>query len=82
MEERRERELEMGAMTLSRMRLIITMLSIKDLYVTLSINETQHKNTAITLSGVFYLLLCYAECHYAKCCYANVVMMSVVAPRN
>jgi hypothetical protein len=57
MEERRERELEMGAMTLSRMRLSITMLSIKDLYVTLSMNDIQHKNTAIMLSAVFYLLL-------------------------
>jgi len=26
--------------------------------VTLSINDAQHKNTAIMLSGMFYLLLC------------------------
>jgi hypothetical protein len=54
-------------------------LSIKGLYVTLSINDTQHNN-----------VLPYAECRYAECHILfivmlsinmlNAVMLSVVAP--
>jgi hypothetical protein len=45
-----------------------TTLSIKGLYVTLSINDTEH-NTALryTLHFIYW----YAECHYAKYRYAE-----------
>ncbi len=54
----------MSTTTLYRTILSITTLSIKDLYVTLSINKTQHKTTAC-------FIYCYAECHYADCHYAE-----------
>ncbi len=47
-----------GATTLSITTLGIMTLSIKGLYVTLSVSNNQHKCSAIVLSVAFYLLLC------------------------
>ena len=51
--------------------------TLQGLFVTLSINDTQHNKIATILS-VFMLSVviysyCYAECHYAECCGAFVV---------
>ncbi len=65
---------KIGVMTLSIMTLNITKfsvitLSIRGLFVTLSIsvsiNDTKHNN-ALSYDGFLY-----AECHYAECCYAE-----------
>jgi hypothetical protein len=50
MEERRERELEMGAMTLNRTIQSITTLRVKDLYVTLNIRNCHY--SAIMLNVI------------------------------
>ena len=42
----------------------IMTLSIKDLFVTLSIKDAQHNN-AVPLDWASYFSHCYAECHYA-----------------
>ena len=53
----------LSIMTLSMMRLNITTLSLKGLFTTHDISDTQHSNTAIMLNVVmmsvaFYLFLC------------------------
>ncbi len=42
-------------------------LSIRRLYVILSISDTQHNNPVIMLSVAFYGECRYAECRYAEC---------------
>ncbi len=44
--------------------------SIKGLFVTLSIHDTQHYN-ALLLCQVSRFISCYAECHFAECHYAE-----------
>jgi hypothetical protein len=61
-------------MTLSITAFRITTLSIKGLFVTLSMKDTQRKrhldnNNAIVLSVAF--IYCYAECRYAECHHAK-----------
>jgi hypothetical protein len=47
--------------------------SIKGLFVTLSINDTQHNNNLyrVPLCSVSCFIYCLVECHYAKCRYAE-----------
>ncbi len=53
----------------------IMTLSMKGLYATVSINNTQHNNTLplclVSLSWVSRFIYYYAECHCAECCYAE-----------
>jgi hypothetical protein len=62
----------------SIMTFILMTLSIKGLFTTHSINETEHNNTVIMLSVVLLSVefsYCCAECHRADCsdteCYAE-----------
>ncbi len=54
-------------MTLSRSTFSIMTMSIRDLFVTFSINDTEHNNA-----------LHYAECCYGECRILFIVMLSVV----
>jgi hypothetical protein len=50
----------------------ITSLSIRGLYVTVSINDTQHSITMLCLFDECHHAEChYAECYYAECYYAE-----------
>jgi hypothetical protein len=51
--------------------------SIKDYFATLSINDTQHKNT---LYERHYVESPYAECNALFIVVVNVVMLSIMAP--
>jgi hypothetical protein len=64
-------------MRLSIMTFSITTLSIKGLFTTHSMIDTQPNNTIpLYMSVKFYL----SHCHYAECRYAGVVMLGVVVP--
>ncbi len=43
-------------------------LSIKGLFVTLSIHDTEHYKALLLVS---HFVCCYAECHFAECHYAE-----------
>ncbi len=65
-----------GSMTLSITTLSMMTISIKSLYVTLSVNDTQHNNAL-----PYCPLLChYAGCHMFFFVILSVIMQSVVKP--
>jgi hypothetical protein len=47
-----------------------TTLSIRRLFVTFSISDTQ-QNNALPLCWESQFIYCYAECHYVECCYSE-----------
>jgi hypothetical protein len=51
-------------------------LSLKGFYVTLSISDSQHNNTAIMFSVVIrvsHVIFYYVKCRYAECCGAVLI---------
>jgi hypothetical protein len=76
-----------GATTLSIMAFSIMTFSINGLYVTLSISDTQHNNTAIMLSVAFYsllswmllcwMLLCWVSLCWVSLCWVSLCWMSL-----
>ncbi len=62
-----------NATTFSKTTLRIFTLTIKGLFVTLSINGTQHYNTLywVQLCRVLRFIYCYTECRYAECHFAE-----------